>query len=282
MSPLTKAFVVLATILAVVMVTLTVAIVARVDDYAAKYKDVVASRDAAIEDITAERTAAAAAAAEKSDLAEGYEQDIKDLNAKLAAALDDDATAAQRVAQLEAEKATLVAAQEVNAANIAALGDRVERQSAAITAAVTEVGETATRLSETTQSLQTTAATLRRTENDLNRVREQNVALEQQLAEQAAINEELMRNQGIQVVDVVPDVDGEVTRVDESAGITLVQVNIGTRDGVRDNMEFTVYRGDEFIGTIQMKNVDTAAAVGQLTLATGSAVRAGDRVQTSR
>jgi len=65
-------------------------------------------------------------------------------------------------------------------------------------------------------------------------------------------------------------------------GLTFVQVNVGKRDLVKEGMEFTVYRGDQFVAKIKIASVDTAESVGQLTLSElavqeGDAVRAGGR-----
>lgn len=280
MSPLTKAFVVLATILAVVMVTLTVAIVARVDDYRAAYGDVVASRDAAINSEKAMRVELQNDLNQKSALAQGFQADIARLTKERDDANLDDEEMATRLAEQSQNIAKLVAANEAAAANVSALSDRVARQDEMIRTLTSDLADAGGQLSAVTQSLQTTAASLRRTENELNRVQEQNVDLEQRLQEKTALIDSL-KEQGVELVIAPPSVNGQVTGVDQvTEGLTLVQVNVGARDGVKKDMEFTVYRGDEFVATIKMQTVDTAEAVGQITL--GGGIKSGDRVQSGR
>ena len=62
-------------------------------------------------------------------------------------------------------------------------------------------------------------------------------------------------------------------------GKSLVSISLGSDDGVRKNMAFQVFRGDEFICQIVITNVDTSKSAGVLELVQQSP-RVGDYVTT--
>lgn len=71
------------------------------------------------------------------------------------------------------------------------------------------------------------------------------------------------------------DLKGLITEV----GKSLVSISLGSDDGVKKNMVFQVFRGDEFICQIVVTNVDTSKAAGVLELVQDSP-RVGDFVTT--
>lgn len=280
MSPLTKAFVVLATILSVVMVTLTVAVVARVDDYRSQYQEVVAARDKAIKDDVKTRAEIQASLTAASMQAEKAKADLEAMAAQLKTSEDAQVQRGQEIANLLEQNARLAAAQASTAQLNEALSRRNEAlndQVAAVTGNITDV---VAKFDQATRELVVVKADLDRLETDYRALAEQNQALEAQNAAQANKLQGYIE-QGITPVPVVAEVDGAVTRVEKvSDQLTLVQVNVGTRDNVENDMQFTVFRGDEYVGTIKITRVDTDASVGELTL--GGGVRAGDRIQSGR
>jgi len=68
--------------------------------------------------------------------------------------------------------------------------------------------------------------------------------------------------------------------VRQIAGDTFVQLNVGSQDAVRENMEFLVFRGaDQYLGTVVVDNVTDQASTARLRLAAaGAEVRPGDQV----
>jgi len=66
-----------------------------------------------------------------------------------------------------------------------------------------------------------------------------------------------------------PAIQGQVTNVSSSAGEKFVQVNVGSNDGVSQNMKFLVHRGDQYLGTLIITRVDSNAAAGRVELAQG-------------
>jgi len=68
---------------------------------------------------------------------------------------------------------------------------------------------------------------------------------------------------------------GEITEVlgDRAA------ISVGSSSGVRENMEFNVYRGSEFLGSLVVLQVEATQAAGRLNRQQGTIVN-GDRVST--
>jgi TolA-binding protein len=72
---------------------------------------------------------------------------------------------------------------------------------------------------------------------------------------------------------------GEVASVrQDPAGNTLVSINAGSNDRLSERMRLSVVRGDQFIATIVLQNVDLNDAVGRVDLSTGRTIREGDTV----
>ncbi len=82
---------------------------------------------------------------------------------------------------------------------------------------------------------------------------------------------------GIQAVSaaVVPPIDGEITHVDGN----YVSINVGESSGVSSGMEFMIYRGGAYVGDLKVDNVRPKEAGGKITLVKqGQQVQRGDRV----
>lgn len=80
-----------------------------------------------------------------------------------------------------------------------------------------------------------------------------------------------------------PPIFGSVQAVEVEAatGKTLVQVDLGANDRVRENVKLLVFRGDTFVANLVLKRVDLQDSLGEIVLlAPGLDVRAGDRVTT--
>jgi len=78
----------------------------------------------------------------------------------------------------------------------------------------------------------------------------------------------------------VPDLRGKVLFVNKEYGNVII--NLGEKQGVRKNYEFTVYRGSQFIGKIVIIDLqEEDMAAGKITLlAQGQEIRQGDSVAT--
>jgi septal ring factor EnvC (AmiA/AmiB activator) len=292
LNALTKAFVVVVTILAVVLVALVVPFAARVPDYAQQYQDLQAqakaaelkaskAAESARAKIAADGEAQKLAAQENESLStenETLRANVKSLQAKIAqtqAALDQSVAANQ----------VLVNTNENKDALLAERAGLIEKQ-------LGTLGELQSQLGDVSQTLIAVRAENRRLSDNYLRIQEVNKALTRQLEEKTAQVEDLKKrwialggdeesldtNAGV----VGPAIKGSVVKIEQvSDGMTFVQVNVGKRDNVKPGMEFTVYRGDKFVGKVKIDTVDTADAVGKVTLGgglqEGDAVRAGGR-----
>jgi len=78
-------------------------------------------------------------------------------------------------------------------------------------------------------------------------------------------------------------VSGRVTavrQVGSDPGVTMLQIDVGSQDGVVKRSEFFIYRGtDEYLGMMTVRQVDERTAYGEVTeMAPGKEVRVNDYV----
>ncbi|MEN1704630.1 MAG: hypothetical protein AAGJ54_03830 [Planctomycetota bacterium] len=85
-------------------------------------------------------------------------------------------------------------------------------------------------------------------------------------------------------VRIAQSVSGRVTQVrrDGITNATLVEVDAGSSDGLRENVRMTVFRGSQYVATITLRTVDLQTSVGEVTQTAGSniTVQSGDSVIT--
>ncbi|MEL6330371.1 MAG: hypothetical protein AAFR38_11980 [Planctomycetota bacterium] len=78
-------------------------------------------------------------------------------------------------------------------------------------------------------------------------------------------------------------VQGSVTDVRrDGAGRTLVELNLGRNDGLREGVQMTVSRSGAFVANVSIQSVESQRAVGLVTLPEDAEVRSGDRVSSSQ
>lgn len=80
-----------------------------------------------------------------------------------------------------------------------------------------------------------------------------------------------------------PPVFGTVraVRQEDATGKTLVQVDLGANDGVRENVKLLVFRGSTFVANLVLKRVDLQDSLAEVSLlAPGMTIMTGDRVTT--
>lgn len=287
MSPLTKAFVVLTTLLSIVMVSLTVAHVARTEDYRAKFKDMQTARDAALERAANAEAVVANGDAAATESVADLEAALSQVRSELASKLGEIRNRDQAIANLQTNLARLTAAQEAVTATLNAANDRLGSQDDQIRSLLTELDGVARQKGEVERALVVARADRERYSTEVRRLTERLIATE---AEAAAIETDRDRlAELVNSLEIDPDaqttgtgvrIAGAVTNVDQIGdGLTLVQVNVGARDGVQANMPFTIFRGSQYVGTIVITTVDTDMAVGELELSTDE-IRNGDSVKT--
>lgn len=291
MNVLTKAFVVVVTILAVIMVALVVPFAARVPDYAQKYQDMKLDRDAKLEASSAVAAEARSALAAKGVELEEVQKQLQALSEKFALSKADQTALQTELAQAENTMSRNSAALEVLIRDNQVKGQQIADQAAVIQSNIETIGEQKGQMADLGQTVISLRADNRRLSDNYLNIQEQNKALQTQLSEASAkyktlYDSYLALGGTDDKIDSTPSplvrIEGSVTSIDQVGdGMTFVQLNVGTRDKVQKGMEFTVFRGDKFVGKIEITELDTAEAVGRLTLGSGvqegDAVRAGNR-----
>lgn len=287
---LTKAFVVLVTVLAILLVALTVSSVARYEDLNAQLAEMRSSRDQAM----------STANLRESDLAETtnrFDQELADredqireltdritaLSSQYAEARDAAAEARSDLETWEASLARLTAAEALTQEMNKSLTSELERRREESVQLQTRLVESASRIAE----LSTQSDSL---ERQVRRFREQmqamNAANEEMLDEIASLPPEVRRmldreSEG-QTGGVTPaqPIAGQIVQLEREGQDVFAQVNVGSNDGVAERMEFMVHRDDQYLGKLVIDSVESDAAVGHMTLIqddvqTGDAIFAG-------
>ncbi len=291
MSPLSKAFVVLATLLSVVMVVLTVGFAAQTENYREKYGEATADLKVAQSSYARQNTVLSGQLAELRAALSARENADNGVNAQLASKLGEIRSRDERISNLEATNARTTAALAAATETLQASNARSDAQDEQIRGLISDMAALARQKSEAEQAVVTANGLRDRYENEVRRLQEQLIALE---AQASSLETELDRVGTIlaglgldpddtEIVRVGPRIAGAVTSVDQIGdGLTLVELNVGTRDGVKANMPFTIFRGDEYVGTIRITTVDTDKAVGEVLSHSTGVVRNGDSAQTGR
>lgn len=277
MSPLTKALVLLVTVLSIVLVALVVPFVANTDDLEGQIS--------ALETKVASANAAAQKA--KADLA-SLEANLSEGQSELQ----------RRVEGLLGDNTQLTSA------NAALEGQLKEAQ-----AGVDKLGASLALMTSTQEQL---TALLDQSTSSLEISQGSNVELKKENAQLAQRNNDLdaqvtgltrtVRSQNEKIVDLqeqlnggafrgpddgsrgaglnIPEVRGAVTGTQQIDDIILISVNVGANDQITQGTQFTVYRGeDQYVGRATVMSVDETASVARVD-ATRQPIRRGDGVIT--
>jgi hypothetical protein len=274
---LTKALVLLVTVLSIVLVALVVPFVAQTDD---------------------------------------YQSDIDDLQTQLAgaqAAAQQETAARLKLEQQLTQGQTEL--QNANAALMSDLQDKsreVEQLRGQLQESSIKVDSLGASLNVLTNSQEQLTALLKDRTSALSESQSGNVNLKKENAQLAQRNDELdtqvqsltrqVRTLNEKIVDLQEtgggtggatassdprptfsgeEIRGAVTGVRSVNDITLVQLNVGASDAVSPNTQFVIFRnGNEYVGTATVKSVDETVSVARVDSARGS-VQAGDGVITA-
>jgi uncharacterized protein YoxC len=108
--------------------------------------------------------------------------------------------------------------------------------------------------------------------------REQEVQLRDQVSRQKLVLDAHELNQYTPVVDIPPRVDGIVTKVGEKV---LVEVSIGSDDGLREGHTLEVFRNNAYLGRVKVIRLEPDQAVCEIIPAYRKGIiKKGDRVAT--
>ncbi|MGD9634878.1 MAG: hypothetical protein AB7G28_19890 [Pirellulales bacterium] len=223
------------------------------------------------------------------------QQKVEDYNRLEAQARGEKESATQQLAKLETERDSLEKRNAVVQAELDQL--RAERRDATAAVAATQANNQ--RLADEVTGLrqdirtneqardQAFATTLKATEDlhqakgELDNTFERN----RQLVEQVSGMRSVMDAKGIDPNTppdaVTPTVDGLVSRIKQVAGAQLVEVTIGADDGLKQGNTVEVYRGDRYLGRLDILKTSPDRAVGRVDRRfQQGAIQEGDRVAT--
>ncbi len=292
MSPLTKSFVVVVTVLSILLVAVVVPFVAKTQDY----RDLL---QAAINDKEAARQRTRNLQAEISLLQSRESERVIGLNDEVAALLAENSELRGEKARLR-DKMTGLDAEITNRdANFSSLTASTQQQTRLLeefthelTTSRNKLVQQQTRVIELVDRNNELAAQIagygrqiRQLRENSTRMRDRTHQLERAIAKlepgvRQMILEEEASGSTSRIVPLVPII-GSIVYARPSDEFTLVEVDIGSGDGVEENMEFLVHRGDTFLGTLVIIKVDTDAAAGRMELIQAD-VTPGDSVFAGR
>ncbi len=269
MSIVTKIFVVLATILAVVIVPLmiayvnnTAAIKGAMDDAQQRLEvaeaeaDILSAEMAQTQDKVANALEAAAQAREQRI------NEVNDLLTQVAAKDQRIVELQSSLAARDAQITTLAAGNEQSGKIIEMLEQELGDKRDQLVKADKQNIELTDQNQELTVNLDTMNEQVRLLQEKLAGAQEQLVELEQQ-QESAGVARD---GQAPRPVPAVKPIRGMITDVQQVDGETFVAVNVGSNDQVAEGMQFIIHRGDQFVGSLEITNVDLNAAAGRVTL----------------
>lgn len=280
---LTKVFVLFASVLSIMMAALAISYSVNADRVTADYRDALAAADTAINDLAAVKAAHGHEGA-------ALNEDLNGLRDELASRDADTRRLEASNSELRIALRQAEAARESISSKIAQLGVTTETQAKIIDEYKTELS----RLREAELSYRDEKIDLEKSLSDLESqviVYEQvKRALQEQIEEMRLAMDNTRNGSSASSGGQIPtEISGPVIRgsIDEvlndpSSGDTLVKINLGTNDRVRENSRLYIHRGNNvYLGELVIFRVDLNHAVGRVAyVAQDQAIREGDQVMS--
>jgi predicted nucleic acid-binding Zn-ribbon protein len=289
LSVLTKVLVVLVAIFSIVLVALVVPFVANQQNYQQQLEGEQSARQAAEAAARVAHSEVQAAQEKRDELVvqlqaqmQAGAAQINTLQRELAQAQSQVHGGSNELERLRADQSRLAAANQ----QLSAMLDSVRAE---LTDRRTRTVEMERRLIEATNQIHELNSQLETANVAVRRLREDVAGREQtlqDLQDRIAKLPPETRSLFAAAADVaaapfVPEnaIQGQVQRVEDMAGQAFVQLNIGRRDNVAENMKFIVYRDQQFLGTAVITLVDEGSSVARVLLQQNP-IRQGDLVRT--
>lgn len=269
---LTKIFIVLQALLSVFLLALVVPLAVNQDHWKSKYQTVKGDADQAAASLEAAKALHSAQNAENLEIVEGLKSQITDLQAQ--ASMKDQnlidvrsrlGDAELRAGEVRAQLDTLTATVNTQASIIETQGEEItERRNESL-----EIQKRAIELEDQLRD----ALTRLDVATDAVRI------LQEQLT-RALKGEDEEPRPGTEPAPVAsPNVIGHVLRVtEEPSGIRLAVIDLGSRDGLAENMRFLISRDKKFMGYLTLTTVDINRSIGRIDLEQPDKVRVSDDV----
>ena len=277
MHVLTKIFIVLVSLLAILLVPLVVAYAANEDTYRARWQDVEGQlqaerqlRSSAERAHSAQQTELESQVAEKRSEIRSLNRENDDLRSQIRRVQSDLTQVRAEKAAVEANIATFSSAldgnQEMNRTLLAELSS-LRQQAIEDAETVVELDEA---LRDVSSQLEVADAARRALQEEIQRMQDDEAALTEQLGRYIAQFGDLGDAEDVRVADraVAPtrNLQAQVLNVRRTEEQTLVEINVGSRDGVEEDWSMIVGSGRDFIGNLRIIEVDISTSVGVLTL----------------
>lgn len=277
MSPLTKAFVVVVAVLSILLVALVVPFVAKTQNYqevARQTQTQLASAEQRNRSLQAELTAAQSKESERviglntqvSELTGAIQQ----LQTQLADEQIKSRKAAADLAQRDADIASLAASAKQQTQLLDTVSQELNSNRSDLVKQQSQVIELVDRNNELNAQLAGLTRQVQRFQEASVASQEELDALKQAIATLPRdVQVKLRPGQGTGAIVPTTPITGKVSEVRSTGGVTLAEINVGKNDKVQEGMEFTVLRGDNYLGTLLIEQVDASRAAGRITLEDG-------------
>lgn len=290
MSTLTKILIVLLTLSSIFLCGIVVTYVANADNYREKYTNIRSDRDSLDKKLKAKTKEANEYIEEKQQLEDKLRSEIATLSAKVG-------KLEGNLRDVERERASLLAKVESWTSITKDFYTTNDKQGALLKNTLDELKHIQAEQIKQRKELNETTAELVEKMAIVEQVQAENRRLLEEKTELRARLDSILRPAGEAVaepVTVTPQITirrrrtgpatmqiglkGLVTDVDMAN--SLVEISIGSADGVKDGMKFYITRGEEFICDILIYDVEPEKAVGLLDLVS-KRPKAGDDVSTN-
>ena len=266
MSALTKAFVVVVTILAIAQVALIVPFVAKSEDYGARIQsledDLKIARALAAE---AQRLRESELAAESARLANirsllsAFEGKVvalqEQVRTKEKAIVDEQ----QKLAALSATLSVAAAENKANSAAVLELTDQIVQVQEGSLDKNLKISTLTDRVQEVTTENQMLELQFRQSREEIQRLQ----AMLDDIMNPEPVVQEGADAEDVTVTNVNPPISGQITSVRTQGGLTISQINVGKGDNVKEKYVFLVFRGDQYIGLLRITSVQPRTAIGE-------------------
>jgi hypothetical protein len=288
---LTKIFVVLVSMLAVLLVPLVVVYAHNEDSFKAKFEAAEARAAAANSKLQNEQVAHAAQVSqlqlllqEMTGSNEGLAKERDIASAEIRHLSSDLSRAENQQSKIRSDLSTIASAVAAGQDLTEDLLSEVRTMRSEALAAERRAVELDEALRDITGQLEVAVAARRAMQEELQQLREEHArALEQvsmYVARFGAIGEP-RASAGLETVPVDRRLDATVLNVRREADQTLAEINAGSRDGVKEGWMMIIGRGGTFLGNLRIIAVDINRATGVVELEDPGGrgrVEAGDRV----
>lgn len=285
MSPLTKAFVVVVAVLSILLVALVVPFVAKTQNYqevARQTQTQLASAEQRNRSLQAELTAAQSKESERviglNNQVSELTGSIQQLQTQLADEQIKSRKAAADLAQRDADIASLAASAKQQTQLLDAVSQELNSNRSDLVKQQSQVIELVDRNNELNAQLAGLTRQVQRFQEASVVSQEELDALKQAIGTLPRdVQVKLRPGQGTGAIVPTTPITGKVSEVRSAGGVTLAEINVGKNDKVQEGMEFTILRGDSYLATLVVEQVDASRAAGRITLEKG-AIQPGDDV----